>query len=551
MVDQDEREPAPTVARNSNVIYTLPHDHAAMAQIVTAPLERVDAEQEATQLLVITPDIETAVALAGTAVRIAGDRGLDILPVTSARRGARLLADRAAHVVVGPPAELLALLQRASLKLDALRGIVLAWADELIAVGATEALETIMGEAPKEAARVVATATMTAGVEELIERYARRGRRVGEPAGSDEVAPRALRYLGTPPGARGTSLRRLLDQLDPAAAAVYVRSSASHEEASHVLRSLGYRPGDAVRVTRGAAAEDAGLVVLYDLPANRVELQEVVAAAPRATVVALAQPRQLPTLRALAGGAAVAALALPGVADAARAQDDRMRQELRAVLADEPPTRELIALEPLLDEFDGVELAAAALRLLERERSRFERTAAGQAATAAADAQWTRIFINVGTKDGVRAGDLVGAIAGEAGIPSGQIGKIELRETHALVEIAAPSAEAVASKLTGREIRGRRVVSRVDTDRPARDGAERPSRGERPARGDRPMRSDRGDRGDRAPRGSFAARDRGDRPDRGDRGDRAPRGRFERSDRGERTGRGDREGGRRPPRTRE
>lgn len=532
MVDQDEREPAPTVARNSNVIYTLPHDHAAMTQIVTAPLERVDAEQAATQMLVIAPDIETAVALAGTAVRLAGDRELDIVPVTSARRGARLLAERPAHVVVGTPGELLALLQRATLKLDGVRAVVLAWADELIEVGATESLETIMAEVPKEAARIVAAAALTPGVEALIERYARRGRRVGETAGAEAAEARALRYVGTPQGARDAALRRLLDQLDPATASVFVRSEASEDEATHALRSLGYRASDPVRVTRGAAAENAGIVVLYDLPANRIELQGIVGAAPRAMVVALAQPRQIPTLRALAGGAPVSALALAGVADAARAHDERMRAELRAALAEEPPTRELIALEPLLEEFDGVELAAAAFRLLERERARFER-AAGETTTAPADAQWKRVFINVGTKDGVRAGDLVGAIAGEAGITSAQIGKIELRETHALVEIAAPEAETVAAKLSGREIRGRRVVSRVDTDRPSREGSDRPPRGDRPARGERSSRG-----------GSFGARDRGERPQRGGAGG----SRFERSDRGERGGR---DGARRPPRARE
>jgi ATP-dependent RNA helicase DeaD len=543
VVDQDEREPAPTVARNSNVIYTLPHDHAAMTQIVTVPLERVDEGQAATQLLVIAPDVETAVALAGTAVRLAGDRGLDIVPVTSARRGARLLAERPAHVVVGTPAELLALLQRATLKLDTLRAVVLAWADELIEVGATESLETIMAETPKEAARIVVAAAMTPGVEALIERYARRGRRVGETPGTEASEARALRYVGTPLGSRAVALRRLLDQLDPGTASVFVRSEASEDEATHALRSLGYRASDAVRVTRGAAAENAGIVVLYDLPANRIELQGIVGAAPRAMVVALAQPRQIPTLRALSGGAPVSALALPGVADAARAHDERMRAELRAALAEEPPTRELIALEPLLEEFDGVELAAAAFRLLERERARFERKV-GETPSAPADAQWKRVFINVGSKDGVRAGDLVGAIAGEAGITSAQIGKIEVRETHALVEIAAPEAETVAAKLSGREIRGRRVVSRVDTDRPPREGSDRPPRGDRPARGDRPPRADRGgDRGERGPRGgSFGARDRGERPARGG------GGRFERSDRGERGGR---EGARRPPRTRE
>ena len=53
----------------------------------------------------------------------------------------------------------------------------------------------------------------------------------------------------------------------------------------------------------------------------------------------------------------------------ARDRDTRMRAELRALLAQGQFGRELLALEPLLDEFDGIEIAAAALQLLEQERA--------------------------------------------------------------------------------------------------------------------------------------------------------------------------------------
>jgi ATP-dependent RNA helicase DeaD len=143
-----------------------------------------------------------------------------------------------------------------------------------------------------------------------------------------------------------------------------------------------------------------------------------------------------------------------------------------------------------------------------------------------------RLFVNLGEKDGIRAQELVAAVTTEAGIPGSQVGKVEVRDTHSLVEVAASVAELVAGKLTGSVVRGRRVQARLDTpkeDRPARSGP--PVRGDRPARsfdrgerGDRPARSfDRGERGDRPPR---SGPPRGDRPDRGDhgaRGDRPPR----------------------------
>jgi hypothetical protein len=187
------------------------------------------------------------------------------------------------------------------------------------------------------------------------------------------------------------------------------------------------------------------------------------------------------------------------------------------VLAGGIPTHELLALEPLLDEYDGVEVAAAALRLLERARAKeVARSVAPSAPVGAAvpTAGWTRIFIGAGTRDRVGAGDLVGAITGEAGVTRERIGKIDLRENHALVEIASADAERVVGALTGTMVRGRRVVARVDKGREARGD-----------RGDRGGRGDRGPRGFRADRGERGPRDRGER---GDRGPRRVRGEIER-----------------------
>ena len=73
--------------------------------------------------------------------------------------------------------------------------------------------------------------------------------------------------------------------------------------------------------------------------------------------------------------------------------------------------------------------------------------------------------------------DLVGSIANESGISSDQIGKIELRDTHSIVEISTPVAEQVASKMNGITVRGKRLTMRVDNDRPS-SRTERGERGE-------------------------------------------------------------------------
>ena len=545
-VEQEERE-STGIARNQHVIYTLPHDAASAAQVLGPALERIDDSVPETQVLVITADGESAVAIVGIIAGMLGNRPVRAVPVTSVRRAQRLTKDRPAQVVAGAPAQLLTLLQAATLKLAGVKSLVLAWADDIVATDASAELEAVMGEVPRDAARTLVTSHSTPAVEALVERYLRRGRRAGTAESSDEVPGVAIQYVSVSAGSRSAALGRLLDELDPAGATVFVRSPESAAEAERALAAMGHRGEDAtVRVTHGPATTDAPLMVLYDIPASRAELREAIGPGDR-QVVALARPRQLPLLRTLAAGGAVSALVLSEAIAAARSREERIRSELRQALAGGAPAREMLALEPLLGEFDGIELAAAALRLLEQARASGGAPvqASAAAGSAAAGGQWRRLFMSVGARDNVRPGDLVGAIAGEGGITSEQIGKIDLRDNHALVEISSGVAGAVAAKMTGTMIRGRRITARLEEERPARPAGDRPrpprDAGDRPRRdgGDRPRR----DAGDRPPRRDFGdkppRRDFSDRPPRRDAGDRPPR--REASDRSPR-----REGGDRP-----
>jgi ATP-dependent RNA helicase DeaD len=525
--EQDEREHT-GIARNQNVLFVLPPDAAAIPEFLVPAMSRLDVDQMGTQLLVLTPDAQAAVAVTEAATRIRAGELLRVLPVTSARRATRILRDQQATVVAGSPPEILELIRAAALKLDGLRGLVITWADAMADAELTDALEAVMAEVPRGAARMVVTSHMTPDVEELVERYARRPRREGG-AGIDAGEPVDVRYAITAPQSRITVIHRLLDDLDPERAAIYARSDAAASELASTARSLGYAEGaPGLVITREEPVPDATLLVLYELPPSREVLHAL--ATPGAMLVALIAPRQLSALRSLAGTGRMAPYILSNATARARTREERAREELRKVLAEGMPARELLAVEPLLAEYDGVEIAAAALRLLERERKR-EREVPGEsgAARATTPGSTVRLFISIGTRDNVQPRDLVGAIANEAGVPGDRIGRIELREGHSLVEVPAEIAEQVATRLTGVTVRGRRLTARVDQPRGARLG-----RGERPDRGERAPRG--GERRERYPRGGErgAGGPRGER--RGARGERdwqRPRG-------GERTRDGER-----------
>ena len=522
------------IARSAqHVVHVLPHAPNVIPRFLGPALERVAADANATQLLVITPDADTALAIADVARAISA-RPAPIVPITAAGRGGRLLASRVTPAIAAAPSTLMSLLRSSAVKLDGVRTVVITWANELFEAREDEALEIVLAEIPKDASRILVADQMTPQVEALVERHLRRASRHGVESASEPAADLAIRYVTTSTSGRPAALRRLLDEIDPPSVIV-LASEGSIEDAREAVAALGYEGDVLVRVASAPTEEASALVVFYDLPVGPGEVAKVAAATP-AQVIALVAPRQIPALRRLTTGA-VEPLDVTQLSTKARVRDERLRSTLRAELEAGFPAREIMALEPLLADFDGIEIAAAALRLIERDRSesrarradaerpmeRASERPAERAAERAADRAsapggervpsrggggFTRVFLSIGDRDGVRASDLVGAITGESGITSDRIGKLEIRDSHTVAEIAAADAATVIDKMNGVSLKGRRLSARVD-ERPARareGGRDAGRDARRPGGGSRGFRE--GSRGGprEGARGGFGAR---------------------------------------------
>jgi ATP-dependent RNA helicase DeaD len=112
-------------------------------------------------------------------------------------------------------------------------------------------------------------------------------------------------------------------------------------------------------------------------------------------------------------------------------------------------------------------------------------------------------------------GEVVATIGNDGGVPSSEIGKVDIRDTHSIVEVSPAMSQQVIDKLTGKTMAGRRLVVRLDQaasdappagrggprreGRPPRSGDKKFTPGEGRGRSDRP-RPDR-PRGDRPTRG--------------------------------------------------
>ena len=133
-------------------------------------LSGIDPNLSRPQLLILTPTRELAIQV-GEACQVYGRhlKGLRVLPVYGGQgidiqlRGLK----RGAQVVVGTPGRLMDHLKRRSLKLDALRAIVLDEADEMLNMGFLEDVEWILEKAPASKQTALFSATMPAAIRRI------------------------------------------------------------------------------------------------------------------------------------------------------------------------------------------------------------------------------------------------------------------------------------------------------------------------------------------------------------------------------------------------
>lgn len=154
---------------------------------------------------------------------------------------------------------------------------------------------------------------------------------------------------------------------------------------------------------------------------------------------------------------------------------DQLTAKLGELVGSARLTPYYLLVEALLPRFTASEIAAAALLQLDEAGEK-----PGPGAPAEAPS-WVRLFVSAGERDQIGPRELLGAVTGETGIAGNRVGRIDVRESHSLVEVRKEDARKVIEALNGTTLGGRAV--RVDYDR-GKDRRSTPGkgRGRTPAR---------------------------------------------------------------------
>ena len=404
------------------------------------------AGREGLETLAIVPTADDAreVAAALHATQACGG----VHPVTGLVRTERLLRAEQVGTLVATAADALYLLRRSALKSDRLARVVVLWPETVLAAGESNDLDTVLGDAPK-AQRILVTADEGAAAG-VIERHARRAP-VAVHSRIPERGTATVRYAAVEPYARVHAARAALDILAPKAALVWEPTRP------RMWQELVAAPD--VALVTGPDAGSTDLLIAADLPSV-----DALAAFGElsADVLVLLRPGQIPYLERIVASAKP--VRLRGDADRVWTDAAKLRDGLRSRLRSADLTTELLAVEPLLDEYDPALVAAAALgeaRPTAAAARQEEETPRSETAT------WTRLYVTAGRRDRVRQGDVLKTFAEAAGLARSDVGRIELKETFLLVEVRPEMAEHAIRCVTGRQIGGRRVTVRLDRHEPS------------------------------------------------------------------------------------
>jgi ATP-dependent RNA helicase DeaD len=470
-------------------------------------LQALRLDQPQVQGLVLVPTRELALQVSEamhTYGRYLGT--VHVLPVNGGQSiaGQSERLRRGTHLVVGTPGRVMDHLRRATLRFEALRMVVLDEADEMLHMGFLEDVEWILSQIPHAVQTMLFSATMPPEIRRTARRYLHDPVTVAITPTRVTVPTIEQRYLNVSEHHKLDTLTRILE-IEPAEAVlIFARTKIGAADLAEKLQARGYaaealhgdlsqaqreqvmrrlRSGQSELVVatdvaaRGLDIERISLVINYDIPCDTEVYIHRIGRTGRAgrqgKAILFVTPRQARLQRHIERltGQRLAPMSLPTQADVARRRIALFKDSLRQTLAAEDPELYLVLVEELAEEgYDMAEIAAAAARLARGDKPPEVTVEPESPLVPQPEEGMVRLFIAAGRQHGIRARDIVGAIANEADVPGKAIASIDIFDRFTFAEVPTQYKDQGLQRMAHTTLRNRPVHIRVatpDSDTPA------------------------------------------------------------------------------------
>ncbi len=399
-------------------------------------VEKLQATDMAIQALVLCPTRELADQVTQEIRRLARATG-NIKVVTLcggvALRGQVISLEHGAHVVVGTPGRILDHLERGSLNLHAVKTLVLDEADRMLDMGFMEDIAKVVKQCAKDRQTLLFSATYPEGIAKLASQFMRNPQTVTVQAQHSATKIRQV-FVQVKEGERLNAVSQVLNHFRPESTLAFCNTKQQCRDLVAVLQAQGF-----------------SALALYGELDQRERDQVLIQFANRSCSVLVATD-------VAARGLDVAQLEAVINVDVTPDSEVHIHRIGRTGRGDAEGLAISLAS---MDEMGSV----GKIELLQgRESVWMPLASLTPAAGGVLRPPMATLQIVGGRKEKIRAGDVLGALTGEAGFTREQVGKINVNEFSTYVAVERSIAKQAVDKLSSGRVKGRSVKVRLMED---------------------------------------------------------------------------------------
>jgi len=459
-------------------------------------LQNINAKDKSIQAMVLCPTRELAVQVADELRKLAKYmHGIKILPIYGGQEISKQIRSLKGgiQVIIGTPGRVMDHMRRKTIRTANVKMIVLDEADEMLNMGFREDIETILNDMPEARNIALFSATMPRPIMEIARTY-QDDAQIIKVIRKELTVPKIEQYYyEVSPKMKEEVLSRLIDIYNPKLSLVFCNTKKMVDELTSNLQGRGYfaeglhgdmkqqqrdrvmksfRDGrtDILVATdvaaRGIDVDDVEAVFNYDVPQDDEYYVHRIGRTGRAgregrafTLVVGKEVYKLKDIQRYCK-TKIKIQPIPSLNDVTEVKAEKILDKIVDIIENEELTKMVSLIEDKVNETGttSLDIAAAFLKMaMGNDNGKEESGDILDFGDTGAEAGMVRLFINLGKKQNIRPGDILGAIAGETGMPGKLIGTIDMYDKYTFVEVPREYAAEVIQIMKSAKIKGKSI----------------------------------------------------------------------------------------------
>ena len=463
-------------------------------------LERINPEDRRLQALILCPTRELAIQVSEEFRKLLKYKdNIRVLPIYGGQHIDRQIAAlrKGTQVVIGTPGRVMDHMRRRTIKAETVQMMVLDEADEMLDMGFREDIETILVKIPEEHQTLLFSATLSPEILDITKRFQKNPEFIKIVRKELTVPNIEQYYFDVKEKTKLDALCRIIDVYDPKLAMVFCNTKKRVDDLVEMLQGRGYFAeglhGDLKQAqrdkvmqkfrngtieilvatdvaARGIDVDDIDVVFNYDVPQDEEYYVHRIGRTGRAGKAGKAFTfcvgKEIYKLRDIMRytKTKIQQQKLPTLSDVEEMKTNIYLEKIKGIIEEGHLTKYIHLVDRLMEEdYTSIDIAAALLKDHLSDVNADDIDAlddinlGGTELYGGEGEKMVRLFINAGKKSKIRAKDIVGAIANEAGIPGKTLGEIAIFDEYTFVDVPNEFVRDILHGMKHAKIKGKRV----------------------------------------------------------------------------------------------